>query len=180
MNEQTIKTLEAAVELCDKLSGQLTKADSDWEQNNDHDAFDELVGWSYDGMLASYHGQFSEALAALQQSHDVRERVARTIVAQARIWAKDDLGNVVQGFIENPKPLADAILATLSATPVSKPRDTQPEEIGEVGNLYGGVHVKRENGKPYWVVAEECGAWDWEEISEPLYDALRAHGGHDA
>lgn len=43
--------------------------------------------------------------------------------------------------------------------------------IGEIGNYYGGLHVKEEGGKFYWGVENWDGTW-WEEIPESLYREL--------
>lgn len=45
------------------------------------------------------------------------------------------------------------------------------KSIGEVGNYYGSLYVKEEDGKFYWSVEN----WDghhWDEIPEYLYRAL--------
>lgn len=44
-------------------------------------------------------------------------------------------------------------------------------EIGEVGNYYGCLTVKKENGKFYWCV-ENWDGFHWDEIPEYLYEAL--------
>lgn len=44
-------------------------------------------------------------------------------------------------------------------------------EIGNIGNYYGGLEVKEENGKYYWGI----GDWDgicWDEIPVWLYNTL--------
>lgn len=46
--------------------------------------------------------------------------------------------------------------------------------IGTIGNHYGGLSVKEEDGKFYWSIDDYTGE-GWEEISEPLYRALMAH-----
>jgi len=41
-------------------------------------------------------------------------------------------------------------------------------DIGDIGNYYGGLSVKKEDGKFYWSIDN----WDgqhWEEIPESLY-----------
>lgn len=43
--------------------------------------------------------------------------------------------------------------------------------IGEIGNYYGGLHVKKEEDKYYWGIED----WDgthWKEITKKLYDSL--------
>lgn len=45
------------------------------------------------------------------------------------------------------------------------------QEIGAIGNYYGRLSVKSENGKFYWSIKN----WDghgWEEITKTLYDEL--------
>lgn len=44
-------------------------------------------------------------------------------------------------------------------------------DIGTIGNHYGCLEVKEENGKFYWCIEN----WDgshWEEIPKYLYDAM--------
>jgi hypothetical protein len=46
-----------------------------------------------------------------------------------------------------------------------------PIKIGEIGNYYGGLHVKLEDGKPYWSIED----WDghhWQDIPQRLYQTL--------
>ena len=45
------------------------------------------------------------------------------------------------------------------------------ENIGNIGNFYGGLLVKEESGLYYWAV-EDYGATKWECIPEYLYKAL--------
>lgn len=40
--------------------------------------------------------------------------------------------------------------------------------IGSIGNYYGGLSVKEENGKFFWSI-ENYSGHDWEEIPESLY-----------
>lgn len=47
-------------------------------------------------------------------------------------------------------------------------------EIGEIGNYYGGLAVKQEDGKFYWSIENWDGCY-WEEISQELYRALLKH-----
>ena len=46
-----------------------------------------------------------------------------------------------------------------------------PQCIGRIHNYYGGLEVRRENGKSYWGV-EDWDGTDWEEIPDSLYRAL--------
>lgn len=43
--------------------------------------------------------------------------------------------------------------------------------IGQIGNYYGCLSVKKESDKFYWGI-ENYDGHDWEEISEKLYDTL--------
>lgn len=45
------------------------------------------------------------------------------------------------------------------------------QSIGDIGNYYGGLAVKTEDGKHYWSI-ENYDGHDWEEIPESLYRAL--------
>lgn len=45
--------------------------------------------------------------------------------------------------------------------------------IGNIGNYYGGLSVKRDE-KGYWWSIEDYSGYDWEEIPEWLYLALVA------
>lgn len=49
--------------------------------------------------------------------------------------------------------------------------DDNVQEIGTIGNYYGGVIVKKENGKFYWGVDNYDSTY-WEEIPESLYKSL--------
>lgn len=44
-------------------------------------------------------------------------------------------------------------------------------EIGGIGNYYGGLSVKEEDGKYFWSI-ENYDGHDWEEIPKSLYDEL--------
>ena len=47
-------------------------------------------------------------------------------------------------------------------------------EVGEIGNYYGGLSIKKEGCKFFWGIEN----WDdtcWEEISESLYLELIKH-----
>ena len=50
--------------------------------------------------------------------------------------------------------------------------DVAPFEVGGIGNYYGGLSIKRENGTPYWGIENYDGTY-WEEISEELYNLLK-------
>ena len=46
--------------------------------------------------------------------------------------------------------------------------------IGEVGNYYGGISVKQNEGEYFWSIED----WDgdnWREIPKYLFDALTKH-----
>jgi hypothetical protein len=45
------------------------------------------------------------------------------------------------------------------------------KDIGDIGNYYGGLSVKTENGKYYWSI-ENYNGHGWQEITEELYSAL--------
>ncbi len=49
--------------------------------------------------------------------------------------------------------------------------DTNQQSIGDIGNYYGGLSVKAENGKHYWSI-ENYSGHEWDEIPESLYLAL--------
>jgi|TARA_R110000787_G_scaffold579_4_gene2079 hypothetical protein len=44
-------------------------------------------------------------------------------------------------------------------------------QIGEIGNYYGDLSIKKEGVKFYWGIEDYDGT-DWEEIPGYLYDAL--------
>lgn len=50
---------------------------------------------------------------------------------------------------------------------------TAPDEkrIGNIGNYYGGLSVRSEDGKHYWSI-ENYDGHDWKEIPVSLYTAL--------
>lgn len=48
---------------------------------------------------------------------------------------------------------------------------TNEQSIGDIGNYYGGLAVKTEDGKHYWSI-ENYDGHDWREIPESLYRAL--------
>jgi hypothetical protein len=43
--------------------------------------------------------------------------------------------------------------------------------IGKIGNFYGGLEIKENNGKYYWGI-ENYNGTDFEEITKELFDAL--------
>lgn len=45
--------------------------------------------------------------------------------------------------------------------------------IGSIGNYYGSLEVKEEDGKFFWSIEDHYGH-DWEEIPESLYRELIA------
>ena len=46
--------------------------------------------------------------------------------------------------------------------------------IGGIGNYYGGLSIKTEDGKYYWSI-ENYDGHDWQCIPEKLYRALTAY-----
>ena len=51
------------------------------------------------------------------------------------------------------------------------PKNVPEFSVGEIGNYYGGLSVKVEDGKAYWSIENWDGS-EWEEIPEYLYAAL--------
>lgn len=49
------------------------------------------------------------------------------------------------------------------------------KRIGKIGNYYGGLFVKEEDGKFYWAI-ENWDGFEWEEITKTLYLELLPHG----
>ena len=45
------------------------------------------------------------------------------------------------------------------------------KEIGGIGNYYGGLFVKEEEGKYFWTI-ENYDGFFWQEIPESLYEEL--------
>lgn len=45
------------------------------------------------------------------------------------------------------------------------------QNIGNIGNYYGGLCVKEEGGKFFWSI-EDYDGYRWGEIPKYLYDAL--------
>lgn len=52
-----------------------------------------------------------------------------------------------------------------------KLEDLKQMIIGKIGNYYGALNVKVENGVPYWAIENYDGC-DWQEITPELYLAL--------
>ena len=48
-------------------------------------------------------------------------------------------------------------------------------EIGDIGNEYGGLEVKEENGSCFWCIEDCFNNFDWKEITKSLYDELMKH-----
>lgn len=48
--------------------------------------------------------------------------------------------------------------------------------IGDIGNYYGGLWVKEENGKFYWSI-EGADGFFWHEVPRYLYEALTKFDG---
>tara|TARA_R110000772_G_scaffold33614_1_gene81764 strand:+ start:595 stop:879 length:285 start_codon:yes stop_codon:yes gene_type:complete len=55
----------------------------------------------------------------------------------------------------------------------SRPAACSPRPIGDIGNDYGGLSVKTENGKHFWSIENYDGD-SWDEITAELFDALNA------
>jgi len=53
---------------------------------------------------------------------------------------------------------------------------SEPIGIGGIGNYYGGLNVKEEDGKFYWSI-ENWNGFHWEEIPSYLYEALIKYDG---
>ena len=53
------------------------------------------------------------------------------------------------------------------------------KNIGSIGNYYGGLYVKEENGKFYWIIEDHDTDFDnikeWQEIGEELYNKLMCY-----
>jgi hypothetical protein len=45
-------------------------------------------------------------------------------------------------------------------------------QIGNIGNYYGSLHIKEDDGKYFWAIEDYDGCFDYEEITKELYDAL--------
>ena len=52
--------------------------------------------------------------------------------------------------------------------------DHDARDVGEIGNYYGSLSIRRKDGKPYWSI-ENYDGHHWEEISEALYAELIKH-----
>lgn len=51
------------------------------------------------------------------------------------------------------------------------PRKYNKMKIGKIGNYYGSLNVKKEDGKYFWSI-ENYNGFFWEEIPESLYNEL--------
>ena len=51
---------------------------------------------------------------------------------------------------------------------------TSIKEIGGIGNYYGGLNVKEEDGRYFWSI-ENYDGHNWEEIPESIYAELLAY-----
>lgn len=68
--------------------------------------------------------------------------------------------NTVEHLKETAKQLEDSERERLAE-----------REIGGIGNYYGGLNVKEEEGKCYWCIETYSGFY-WEKIPRDLYDKL--------
>jgi len=48
-------------------------------------------------------------------------------------------------------------------------------EIGQIGNYYGSLNVKEQDGK-YWWGIENWNGTGWQEITKELFNALAEYG----
>lgn len=53
---------------------------------------------------------------------------------------------------------------------------SETQSIGDIGNYYGGLEVKEEDGRYFWGIADYDGE-HWEEIPEYLYLDLHRFEG---
>jgi hypothetical protein len=70
--------------------------------------------------------------------------------------------------------LATSPFLTPKLTNFHKVMSDSMQKIGIIGNYYGGLFVRTENGKYYWSIED----WDghgWDEIPRFLYDSLREY-----
>jgi hypothetical protein len=62
-----------------------------------------------------------------------------------------------------------------TAPPVAAATACSPcRDIGNIGNYYGGLSVKMEDGKCYWAIENYDGN-NWDEIPRSLFDALNKY-----
>jgi hypothetical protein len=61
---------------------------------------------------------------------------------------------------------------TETPVPVNVP-DLSETSVGEIGNYYGGLNIKAENGKPYWGIRDWDSEVGWEPCPLPVFLALR-------
>ncbi len=52
-------------------------------------------------------------------------------------------------------------------------------DTNRLGNYYGGLSVKKEDGKFFWAI-ENYDGYDWVEIPRELYETLIKHNNHCA
>lgn len=57
--------------------------------------------------------------------------------------------------------------------------DEKFKNIGTIGNYYGGLSIKRVDGKCYWSIENYDGD-HWEQIPKSLYDELVRFNNADA
>lgn len=50
----------------------------------------------------------------------------------------------------------------------------ETRDVGEIGNYYGGLSIKEDDGKFYWSIENYCGD-NWYEIPESLYLEILKH-----
>jgi len=53
------------------------------------------------------------------------------------------------------------------------------KRIGSINNYYGGLTIGRIEGVPHWSI-ENYDGYEWEEISENLYEELLKHKSKDS
>lgn len=49
--------------------------------------------------------------------------------------------------------------------------DLKPTEVGDIGNYYGGLWVRCNDGKPEWCIEDYTG-FSWGGCPEPVYRAI--------
>lgn len=74
--QRAVEALRAADQMLDMISGAVSKASCE-TQDCESEPWERLVhGYWFDGMMASYQGQFREALAAYSAAPDAGQKVA--------------------------------------------------------------------------------------------------------